>query len=252
MSYAAGLDTTLITKSHQLFFRAEVLQGPGSNARIIPDSDRIAPDQLPLEHRGGGGLLLPDVFSISRNITSELDVDLFFSLFFVFLNDQFEESHAPFTIFAPAGLATSEATKWLATEEELTEELLLNHIVMGDHLRPELVTSWDVVRSTLGGLEVSFKIDEEGKKTIFYSKFFYLYVGELWVNDARIVAWKEEGNALIIALEDYLFKREVQKEVGVEEYEDYENYEESQKSKIGDSEEHVPREWGDSSQVCFK
>jgi len=213
--------------------RAEVLQGPGSNARIIPDSDRIAPDQLPLEHRGGGGLLLPDVFSISRNITSELDVDLFFSLFFVFLNDQFEESHAPFTIFAPAGLATSEATKWLATEEELTEELLLNHIVMGDHLRPELVTSWDVVRSTLGGLEVSFKIDEEG---------------ELWVNDARIVAWKEEGNALIIALEDYLFKREVQKEVGVEEYEDYENDEESQKSKIGDSEEHVPREWGDSSQ----
>jgi len=223
----------LLTTMIVICCRAEVLQGPGSNARIIPDSDRIAPDQLPLEHRGGGGLLLPDVFSISRNITSELDVDLFFSLFFVFLNDQFEESHAPFTIFAPAGLATSEATKWLATEEELTEELLLNHIVMGDHLRPELVTSWDVVRSTLGGLEVSFKIDEEG---------------ELWVNDARIVAWKEEGNALIIALEDYLFKREVQKEVGVEEYEDYENDEESHKSKIGDSEEHVPREWGDSSQ----
>jgi len=212
---------------HQI--RCEVLHGPGSNARIIPFSDQIAADQLPLEHRGGGaGLILPDVFSVSRNITSELDVDLFFSLFFVFLNDQFEESESPFTIFAPAGLATSEATRWLQTEEELTEELLLNHIVMGDHLRPELVTSWDVVRTTLGGLDVAFKIDEEG---------------ELWVNDARIVAWKEEGNALIIALEDYLFKQEVQQEVGIEDFnEEFDLSEEA-------SNDHVPREWGDASKA---
>jgi len=214
------------------YSRSEVLQGPGSNARIIPFSSRISPDELPVEHRGGGGLLLPDVFSVSRNITSELDVDLFFSLFFVFLNDQFEESEAPFTIFAPAGLATSEAARWLKTQEELTEELLLNHIVMGDHLRPELMTSWNVVRNTLGGLEVAFKIDDNG---------------ELWVNDARIVAWKEEGNALIIALEDYLFKTEVQQEVGIEEFGDYE----SEEIFHASNEKHVPREWGDDSKVSI-
>ena len=176
-----------------------VLEGPGDNARIIPNSERIAAEDLPLEHRGGGGsgLLLPDVFSVSSNVTSQLDVDLFFSLFFVFLNNQFDESHESFTIFAPAGLPTQEAAKWLSAKEQLTEELLLNHIVLGEHLRPEII-SQNVVRTTLGGLEVSFNIDE---------------AGELWVNDVKIVAWKTEGRALIIAMEDYLFKQEVEQEV---------------------------------------
>merc|ERR1712038_2194190 len=177
-----------------------VLEGPGDNARIIPHSERIAAEDLPLEHRGGGGgsgLLLPDVFSVSRNVTSQLDVDLFFSLFFVFLNNQFDESHENFTIFSPAALSTQEAAKWLSAKEELTEELLLNHIVLGEHLRPELM-GHDVVKTTLGGLAVSFKIDDDG---------------ELWVNNVKIVAWKTEGKALIIAMEDYLFKQEVEQEV---------------------------------------
>ena len=176
-----------------------VLEGPGDNARIIPHSERIAAQDLPLEHRGGGGsgLLLPDVFSVSRNVTSQLKVDLFFSLFFVFLNNQFDETHQSFTIFAPASLPTQEAAKWLSAKEQLTEELLLNHIVLGEHLRPEMI-SQNEVRSTLGGLEVSFNIDE---------------AGELWVNNVKIVAWKTEGKALIIAMEDYLFKQEVAEEV---------------------------------------
>ena len=179
--------------------RCENLAGPGEFARIIPNSETIAAEDLPLEHRGGGGsgLLLPDVFSVSRNVTSQLDVDLFFSLFFVFLNNQFDESHENFTIFSPAALPTQEATKWLSAQEELTEELLLNHIVLGEHLRPELM-GHDVVKTTLGGLDVSFKIDDDG---------------ELWVNDVKIVAWKTEGKALIIAMEDYLFKQEVEEEV---------------------------------------
>ena len=37
--------------------------------------------------------------------------------------------------------------------------------------------------------------------------------GEIWVNDVRVVAWQTEGQALIIALEDYLFKQEVEQEV---------------------------------------
>ena len=183
----------------QVLCRCERLAGPGENARIIPNSEAIAAQDLPLEHRGGfgSGLLLPDVFSVSRNVTQQLDVDLFFSLFFVFLNNQFDESHENFTIFSPAALSTQEAAKWLSAKEELTEELLLNHIVLGEHLRPELM-GHDVVKSTLGGLDVTFKIDDNG---------------ELWVNDVKIVAWKTEGRALIIAMEDYLFKQEVEEEV---------------------------------------
>ena len=176
-----------------------MLQGPGDYARIIPNSEDIPAEQLPLEHRGESSLILPDVFSVSRNVTSDLNVDLFFSLFFVFLNNQFDVSYESFTIFAPAHLATSEATLWLRTEEKLTEELLLNHIVIGEHLRPEMILlSPGVVRSTLGGLEVVFDVDDNG---------------EIWVNNVKIVAWKQEGKAFIIALEDYLFKQEVKQEV---------------------------------------
>ena len=82
---------------------------------------------------------------------------------------------------------------------------------------------------------------------MIFHRFLMIYLGELWVNDARIVAWKEEGNALIIALEDYLFKTEVQQEVGIEEFGDYESEETFHTS----SEEHVPREWGDASKVSI-
>jgi hypothetical protein len=146
----------------------ELLEGPATNARIIPFSDQIQAEDLPLEHRlAGDTILLPDVFSIPRNLTTELNVDLFFSLFFVFLNDRLEETDSPFTIFAPAALETSEASRWLGTEEKLTEELLLNHIVLGEHLRPELITSWNLVRSTLGGLDVAYTIDDDGQSLIY-------------------------------------------------------------------------------------
>ena len=104
-----------------------------------------------------------------------------------------------FTIFAPAGLPTREAARWLSAEERLTEELLLSHVVMGEHLRPELLAATEAeVRTTLGGLEVAYSLDEDG---------------ELWVNDVKVVAWRQEGSALIVALEDYLFKQEIEQEV---------------------------------------
>ena len=134
---------------------------------------------------------LPPVFAISRNTTATLDVDLFFSLFFVFLNEDVQETSSDYTIFAPAGLTTGEAARWLS-EETLTEELLLNHIVVGAHLRPELVaTSDEGPWSTLGGKEVDVAIDEQG---------------EFRVNGVRVLAWTNEGPALIVVLEDYLFK----------------------------------------------
>ena len=134
---------------------------------------------------------LPPVFAIPRNTTATLDVDLFFSLFFVFLNEDVQETSSDYTIFAPAGLTTGEAARWLS-EERLTEELLLNHIVVGAHLRPELVaTSDEGPWTTLGGKEVDVAIDEQG---------------EFRVNGVRVLAWTNEGPALIVVLEDYLFK----------------------------------------------
>ena len=72
------------------------------------------------------------------------------------------------------------------------------------------------------------------------------------MNDVRIVAWKSEGKALIIALEDYLFKQEVQQEVGIEDFEDYEidkNSFPKSETDPTDLEDEVPREWGNVSEV---
>merc|ERR1711963_863601 len=146
--------------------------------------------------------VLPPVFAIPRNTTASLDVDLFFSLFFVLLNEDVRETSSDYTIFAPAGLTTQEAARWLG-EERLTEQLLLDHIVVGTHLRPELVASnkegpW----TSLGGEEVSVAIDDQG---------------EFRVNGVRVLAWTAEGPALIVVLEGYLFKeKDMEKEEKVE------------------------------------
>ena len=159
---------------------------------------------------GQSDRLLPPVFAIPRNTTASLDVDLFFSLFFVFLNKDLKETSSDYTIFAPAGLTTQEAARWLG-EEALTEQLLLDHIVVGTHLRPELVASsgsggpW----TTLGGEEVSVAIDDQG---------------EFRVNGVRVLAWTTEGPALIVVLEDYLFK-----EKGLQKDEDLKSSQELEK-----------------------
>ena len=150
---------------------------------------------------GGAGAAtsLPPVFSIPRNTTARLDVDLFFSLFFVFLNEDLEDLSTDYTVFAPAGLTTGEASLWLEGEEEVTEQLLLNHIVAGRHLRPELVVGEPGPWQTLGGREVTVALDDRG---------------EFRVNGVRVLAWTTEGAALIVVLEDYLFRQEELKEVG--------------------------------------
>ena len=43
-----------------------------------------------------------------------------------------------------------------------------------------------------------------------------IIAGEIWVNDVKIIGWEKTGNALIIVLEDYLFKQEVSQQIGVD------------------------------------
>jgi len=162
---------------------------------------------------GESDRLLPPVFAIPRNTTASLDVDLFFSLFFVFLNKDLKETSSDYTIFAPAGLTTREAARWLG-EETLTEQLLLNHIVVGTHLRPELVASSGGPWTTLGGEEVSVAIDGQG---------------EFRVNGVRVLAWTTEGPALIVVLEDYLFQeKDVEKDADLKFIQEVEKVEKEQ------------------------
>ena len=48
-----------------------------------------------------GAVELPDTKGISQGVYEELGVDLFFSLWFVFLNNKVTVSEEPFTILAP-------------------------------------------------------------------------------------------------------------------------------------------------------
>lgn len=169
---------------------------------------------------GESDRLLPPVFAIPRNTTASLDVDLFFSLFFVFLNKDLKETSLDYTIFAPAGLTTQEAARWLG-EETLTEQLLLNHIVVGTHLRPELVASSGGPWTTLGGEEVSVAIDGQG---------------EFRVNGVRVLAWTTEGPALIVVLEDYLFREKgVEKDADLKFFQEVEKVDKEQEQTTKES-----------------
>lgn len=177
------------------------------------------------ENQEGATKVLPPVFDISRNTTTRLDVDLFFSLFFVFLNEDIRETTSDFTVFAPAGLSTSEASRWLGAEEQVTEQLLLNHMVLGKHVRPEMVVVEPGPWLTMGMEEVRLELDA---------------MGEFRVNGVRVLAWTEEGPALIVVLEDYLFKQDVAEDIGQPD-----DIEDNNKGRIGE----VPREMTEESKV---
>ena len=42
--------------------------------------------------------------------------------------------------------------------------------------------------------------------------------GQLWANKVKITAWQKEDKALIVVLDDFLFKEELEKEIATEEF----------------------------------
>ena len=70
------------------------VDGPAKDMPIIPNSDRLPVELLPMEHRHDvkGKLILPNTLSIKNSVFEGLGVDLFFSLWFVFLNNDVEMS----------------------------------------------------------------------------------------------------------------------------------------------------------------
>ena len=67
------------------------LEGPAREAPVIENSDHLPPWQLPMEHRRGDGLgtvVLLDTRGVTPAVYEQLGVDLFFSMWFVFLNNE--------------------------------------------------------------------------------------------------------------------------------------------------------------------
>ena len=143
-----------------------------------------------MEHRRDveGNIVLPDTMKIKDEVYEALGVDTFFSMWFVFLNNNvdisgrfenffFQNSFAPanrenehtlafidkpFTILAPVNSSSNTSPETLLKDEALAEEVLINHIVLGEEVRPEKLLK-AAEKTTVGGSKIKFKIDKEGE-----------------------------------------------------------------------------------------
>ena len=171
------------------------VDGPGMDSPVMPDSSDMSADELPMEHR----VITPSVVlplavkeKSSYDLGHDLNAQLFFSMWFVFLNNgqHVAYSDAPFTILAPVDSAETQPEK-LLRNETLAEDVLANHFLIGEAIRPEMLLK-PLERYTEGGQKLVFKLDQAD--------------GSLWVNDAQILGWeKVGGNGMIFALSEYLF-----------------------------------------------
>ena len=66
------------------------IEGPGKESPVLPDSEQLAPWELPVEHRHDveGVIVLPDTEKIEQSVYENLGVDVFFSLWFIFFNNK--------------------------------------------------------------------------------------------------------------------------------------------------------------------
>ncbi|GLV46183.1 uncharacterized protein CBL_02900 [Carabus blaptoides fortunei] len=128
---------------------------------------------------------LPDTSGIDGQLTANLEVDHFFSLWLVFNNDEVKMSAEPFTILAPRNSAGTREDSVLK-QPELVKKLLLDHILLGERLDLTNTTTF----KTLGGKQI--KVHKTNDK--------------LYVNDAQVLQTKiEVPNGILIILDSYLF-----------------------------------------------
>lgn len=163
----------------------EAIEGPAKELPVIPDSEKLPVWELPMEHRHNveGSLTLPNTMDIEPSVYDQLGVDLFFSMWFVFLNNDvnisgdlthsgaytmgeitlnhFSFSDEPFTILAPIN-SSKTTPETLLKNEALAEEVIANHIVLGEEVKPESLIK-NVDKLTVGGLPLKFKIDKNGE-----------------------------------------------------------------------------------------
>lgn len=134
-------------------------------------------------------ITLPNTSGIDGQLTANLGVDHFFSLWIVFNNDDVQISDESFTILAPKNTAIIE-DDGLLHHPELVRKLLMDHVVLGPHLDVDNVTSERSV-TTLGGRTFTLSPAKEGK---------------LRANGANILETKLiRPNGLLVVLDNYLF-----------------------------------------------
>ena len=67
----------------------------------------------------------------------------------------------PFTILAPINTSKTKPEDYLKNEA-LAEEIIMNHFLLGEELKPESLIK-PQIRYTAGGQKLSFKVDKDGK-----------------------------------------------------------------------------------------
>lgn len=160
--------------------------------------------------QSAGGMEFPNTAIIPGDLTEQLSVDGFFSLWFVFLDDDVFTSDKEFTILAPSNSAPMRPSP-TAEDKDRVRQLLLNHIVLGRavNLSSDLSSTsppWykdttnhgnkkPLTVTTLGGRQLHLKTRKDGTAV---------------VNGVKIVGKEVRvpPNGVIIVLEDYLFMDE--------------------------------------------
>ena len=79
-------------------------------------------------------------------------------------------SDDPFTILAPVN-SSKTLPEDLLKDEALTEEVITNHFIIGEEIRPEKLLK-PMEKRTEGGQKLMFKIDKEG---IFEFIIIFIY-----------------------------------------------------------------------------
>ncbi|KAJ1530801.1 hypothetical protein ONE63_005650 [Megalurothrips usitatus] len=127
--------------------------------------------------------LLPDTSGIDGQLTENLNVDRFFSLWLVFNEESLSLSDKPFTILAPVNTAAPPQA-----EPGAMRRLLLDHVVLGKQL--DLDIGADLRFATLGGHTV--KVQNHN--------------GTLTANGARVLQPRVEvPRGILVILDNYLF-----------------------------------------------
>lgn len=148
-------------------------------------------------------LQLPNTTGIDGQLTANLKVDHFFSLWIAFNNDDIKMSDEPFTILAPQNSATKRAEN-LLQQPELVKKLVLDHVVLGSRIDLTNITS-DVTFKTLGGRTVHVRPTNSSSPNKNETN------GDqeeelLLANDARVIERKVAvPNGLLVVLDNYLF-----------------------------------------------
>jgi len=142
---------------------------------------------LPLEQQEKS-LEFPNTAFIPGDLTEQLNVDSFFSLWLFFLDDDVFTSEKDFTILAPTNVAAMKPSPNMADKERV-RQLLLNHIVLGQAVQSSQLRK-SLTLTTLGGSRLHFQPAKDG----------------VTVNGVKILQKEVHvPHGVILVIDDFLF-----------------------------------------------